>query len=140
MSMMIVLMTAALTQPGPHRVTMEHGGKPLEVVYQGEVTTESKRVGSSSPTRMGNIRCDWKATVRVRRQLPAHVTADDHPVAGTRIIKGSRPGDCITNRVAIQRDVASRSDEVQAHVAELAARDQPALMAALSAGSQRQVH
>lgn len=140
MSMMIVILAAALTHPAPHKVTMDHGGKPLEVVYQGEVTTQSKRVGSASPTRMGNVRCDWKATVRVRRQLPTHVTAADHLIAGERIIKGSRPGDCTTNRAAIERDVAARTDEVQTHVAELAARDQPALMAVLTAGSQQQVH
>ncbi|WP_158013882.1 hypothetical protein [Sphingomonas sanxanigenens] len=140
MSMMIVILAAALTQPEPHRITVDHGGKALEVVYRGEVTTRTRPVGSAPPTRSGHVRCDWTATVRVHRQLAGDGAAAAHPVAGERRIKGSRAGDCITNRAAIRRDIAARSAEVQTHVAALAAEDRPALMAALTAGGQREVH
>lgn len=140
MSMMIAILAAALTQPEPHRVTVDHGGKAIAVVYRGEVTTRTRRVGSAQPTRSGNVRCDWTATVRVHRQLAGDGAAAVHRVAGERSIKGSRPGDCITNRSAIRRDVAARSAEVRTHVAALAAQDRPALMAALSAGGPREVH
>jgi hypothetical protein len=114
-----------------HSVQLDHRGAAMQVTYDAKVKVHRKQIGMSPPNRMSTARCTWAATVAVERRMPGAAVA--RTVSSEKALKGSRPGDCATNRRAIDQEVASRGDEVQAHLAAVADRDRHQLMAELDA-------
>ncbi len=128
-----------------HHVEISRGDTPMRVSYRAAVDVERRQVGMTPPTRMGSARCAWQADVRVERRIAGTETAA-HPSLGRTIdagppLTGSRPGDCLTTRRGVDKDIAGRMPEVKAMLAAVAQRDAPQLLADLDgagiAGSGR---
>ena len=110
-----------------HQVQLDHRGQRVDVTH--------RQIGAvGAPGRPSALRCAWQASVAVQREArhPAgHVLA--RTVSAEQPLTGSRPGWCATQKDAIARDVAARSDTVREHLLAVAARDQDALVAELDA-------
>ncbi|TCP33361.1 hypothetical protein [Sphingomonas sp. BK235] len=118
-----------------HQVQLDHRGQRVDVTYRSDIDVTHRQIGAvGAPGRPSALRCAWQASVAVQREArhPAgHVLA--RTVSAEQPLTGSRPGWCATQKDAIARDVAARSDTVREHLLAVAARDQDALVAELDA-------
>jgi hypothetical protein len=114
-----------------HTVRLNHRGGTIDVTYAAKVKVHRKQIGMSPPTRLSTARCIWAAEVDVERRMPGVAAA--RTISSDKAIKGSRAGDCASNRKAIDEEVASRGDEVRTHLAAVADRDRRQLTAELDA-------
>jgi hypothetical protein len=133
MLILVFLATAALATPvaWTHEVTIAHGGTRATASYRALPDITTRQVGMTAGTRPGNVRCDWTAAIGVeRRLLHADKPATSvRQLAAMKTLKGSRPGDCSANRRTIERDIASRSDAINAYLLRVAEQDQRELRA-----------
>ncbi|MGO7251873.1 hypothetical protein ACCS63_36680, partial [Rhizobium brockwellii] len=79
-----------------------HSG-PVAVRYSADIDVTHKQIGAvTTGGRPSTLRCLWSANVTVHREARgAGGTALMRSAAQDRVIEGSRPGWCITNRSAI---------------------------------------
>lgn len=132
---MTILSAAALAQATPapwtHSVPVQHGNGQAMAVYHAAPTVTTRQVGMSAGTRMSTVRCDWTADIGVERHLsyPGREATSVRKLAAMKALKGSRPGDCTANRRAIDREIAARSDAINAHLVAVAEQDQRELRA-----------
>lgn len=131
---LIALATPPPSEPVTHSMQVEHRGAAHAVTYRGTVDVARRTVGMSSvPGRAGSQRCLWTGTVQVERHIARTDGGFTHtrPVARGPLLEGSRPGDCRTVAVGIERDVIARKADVHAHVVAVAERDHADLRAEL---------
>ena len=122
--------------PMVHRVSAEHRGAPVDLVYKADQRIRTKEVGSSPPTRPSTVRCLWSVDLDVTRHVErtgSEGLALRHSFSERDVLSGARPGRCLTNRNAIPRDVAKSQVKIDAHVQTLAQRQLPAVLAELDA-------
>ncbi len=135
--MSIIIAAALLAAPADaalvHHERFDHAGAPVEVTYRGAVSADVRQVGTvSAPGRPATLHCRWQTRVTVERHARR---GDDH--VATRQIEtsvppgGTRPGWCSTQRAAIEAEVAAAGERLREHLAGVAMRDRPALIAEL---------
>lgn len=135
MSMMLLAFALGAAAPiieATRTMNLRHEGALVEVRYDAAVDLKLKQVGSSAPTRLGVVRCDWTADIKVLRSiggsdLPGRELATGEPM------HGSRPGSCMTTRKAITAIVAAQRDNVEKQLAAVVDRDRTQLLAELAA-------
>jgi hypothetical protein len=109
-----------------HTVPVAHRDMAATATYQARPRVTTRQIGMSAGPRMSTVRCVWTADIEVERQL----TATGSEASGLRTlpsaksISGQRHGDCTANRRAIDRDIAARTPEIQAHLLAVAEQDQ----------------
>jgi hypothetical protein len=114
-----------------HRVQLDHHSGPVAVRYSADIDVTHKQIGAvTTGGRPSTLRCLWSANVTVHREARgAGGTALMRSAAQDRVIEGSRPGWCSTNRSAIAQDVARRHDAVRDHLQAVAQEDHGLLRA-----------
>ncbi|WP_139330532.1 hypothetical protein [Sphingomonas sp. Sph1(2015)] len=114
-----------------HRVQLDHHSGPVAVRYSADIGVTHKQIGAvTTGGRPSTLRCLWSANVTVHREARgAGGTALMRSAAQDRVIEGSRPGWCSTNRSAIAQDVARRHDAVRDHLQAVAQEDHGLLRA-----------
>ena len=114
-----------------HRVQLDHHSGPVAVRYSADVGVTHKQIGAvTTGGRPSTLRCLWSANVTVHREARgASGTALMRSAAQDRVIEGSRPGWCSTNRAAIAQEVAQRQDAVRDHLQAVAQEDHGLLRA-----------
>jgi hypothetical protein len=114
-----------------HRVQLDHHSGPVAVRYSADIGVTHKQIGAvTTGGRPSTLRCLWSANVTVHREArSAGGTALMRSAAQDRVIEGSRPGWCSTNRSAIAQDVARRHDAVRDHLQAVAQEDHGLLRA-----------
>ncbi|WP_426167457.1 hypothetical protein [Sandarakinorhabdus sp. DWP1-3-1] len=131
--MSLAYLTAALLAQGTpapivHSVPARPGSA-IAATYEARPVVTTRQIGTAAGTRMGTMRCTWKAEIAVERRLAGAGVV--RTLAPTRTMKGSRPGDCISGRRAIDRDIAALAPDIRSHIEMVAARDQQDLRAEL---------
>ncbi len=127
-------MIVAATTGAPvatHNVVVPHPSGPVDTEYRGRLSVEHRQVGAAGPGgRASTLRCLWTAHLAVDRTA-SHSSGimASRSFVHEGVARGQRPGWCSTNRVAIERDVAARTQTLDRHVAEAARADRPALHA-----------
>lgn len=126
MFLLIVAAAATVAQAAPaqwtHSTPVAHGNGQATATYIARPVVTTRQVGVSGGTRMSTERCLWTASINVERRLNDGASGRDMALAKT--IKGSRHGSCMTNRRAIDQDIAARTSEINAHLVAVAERDQ----------------
>ncbi|WP_156361218.1 hypothetical protein [Sphingomonas sp. Leaf257] len=114
-----------------HRVQLDHHSGPVAVRYSADVGVTHKQIGAvTTGGRPSTLRCLWSANVTVHREARGPGgTALMRSAAQDRVIEGSRPGWCSTNRNAIAQEVARRHDAVRDHLQAVAQEDHGLLRA-----------
>lgn len=114
-----------------HRVQLDHHSGPVAVRYSADIGVTHKQIGAvTTGDRPSTLRCLWSANVTVHREARgAGGTALMRSAAQDRVIEGSRPGWCSTNRSAIAQDVARHHDAVRDHLQAVAQEDHGLLRA-----------
>ncbi|WP_428968957.1 hypothetical protein ACQR50_15295 [Sphingomonas sp. Xoc002] len=114
-----------------HRVQLDHHTGPVAVRYSADVGVTHKQIGAvTTGGRPSTLRCLWSANVTVHREARGPGgTALMRSAAQDRVIKGSRPGWCSTNRNAIAQEVARRHDAVRDRLQAVAQEDHGLLRA-----------
>ncbi|TKD53006.1 hypothetical protein [Sphingomonas baiyangensis] len=116
-----------------HRVTIDHRGTAIGAIYRADVAIETDQRGIAPPSRPSTQRCHWTASVTVARTLEGSGVAGERAIATDRTLKGSRPGACMTQRGAIEREVAARTPAVRDRLIAAAEADRSTLLAELEA-------
>lgn len=132
---MLMLAAAAVAAPAAMHSVKVDGNSALVANYAATTAVTTRQIGMAAGPRPGSARCDWRAAVTVNRSLvdASGTEMATRTLAPTMTLKGSRPGDCMTNRHAIEADIAARSSDVQAHVVTVAEADQSSLRAEIEA-------
>lgn len=129
------LIASAATPDGHHhRLTVQHAGAPLTVDYRARIDLKTRQIGMAPPTRHGVVRCTWTARIAVERSLAGHA-GSSRLIDQDLTLKGSETGNCREARKLIDRALAKRADEVQAHMVAVAERDRSVLLAELAAAA-----
>jgi hypothetical protein len=116
-----------------HATSVEHRGARYGVDYRPHVRIQMKTVGTVTGTRPTVQRCQWSMNVAVERSIRG---VEGRPIAAallpeTRVLSGSRHGDCTSARQGIEAEQTAALDRVRAHVAQVAATDHAEALAAL---------
>lgn len=118
-----------------HSVRISNEGTPVDVTYRAVTNVSVRQIGSSPPTRVSNVRCVWTGRVALERRMTRDADHDGPPairvLPDERIFNGSRHGDCMTNRRAIDTEMARRTDQIRPHLAAAAQADHDAALAEL---------
>lgn len=126
------LSLAIAPQPITHNVTVEHNAAPLSATYRADVAVSTRQIGVSAGTRPSTARCLWEARIGVVREVAREQgAAYSRRLDADKTIDGSRPGSCDTVARQLERDLQARTDDVRAHVIEVAQQDGDALRADL---------
>ena len=124
MLILLTLAVAAAVQPGParwtHTAPVAHGSGQVTATYIARPVVATRQIGTSMGSRMSTERCVWTAEIGVERQLGDGSRA----LASTKTFKGSRHGSCAINRDAIDREIAAKAPEINAHLMTVAEHDQ----------------
>jgi hypothetical protein len=133
MSYLALALSAALSTAGPaaHEVSIDHRDAVYQVTYRPQVETRMKTVGLSAGTRPSSERCRWTMAVQVERQIrrqgqPAGI---DRLLPDAHLIRGERAGSCAHGRDAIAAEQVARTEQLRAHVAQVAAADRATVLA-----------
>ena len=130
-----MMLAAAAATTATERISVDHAGRTMAAQYSAELAVSTKQAGSLAGSRMGTRRCDWTASVTVRRTIAgqdgASIAALSRTVADDQAFSGSRMGECDTMRRAIEAEAARRDDRLRTHLAQAIAADRPQLMAEL---------
>ncbi|MDB5717985.1 MAG: hypothetical protein JWM38_1412 [Sphingomonas bacterium] len=136
--LLVLLAGSAFGTPPPstdarHSIQLDYRGTPVEVVYEAISKVRHKQIGAAPPTRSGTVRCTWTATIDVTRRLAGSPAGSARTISSEQPLRGSRHGDCMTNRRAIAKELAAQSPAVRSHLLAVAERDRPQLHAELDA-------
>lgn len=129
---MIAILVSLAAGAATHSIQIDHRGTPVRADYSARTDIQTRTAGAHTPNRVDGRRCMWTATLSVDRRLP-HSPALARTIATDSTVSGSRPGPCTGNSQAIERDIAARAIFGPDHLAAIAARDRPALLAELDA-------
>ncbi len=114
-----------------HEVVIEHAGGAIAADYQGQVTVETKQVGTAGVAgRPSTLRCNWTASLNVERVAKMGETLQSRRLLSSDdVASGSRRGWCGANTKAIDRLVDSRRETFRAAMLALVETDRTALLA-----------
>lgn len=133
--MSLAFLTAALLAQATPVATIVHSvpAQPgaIAATYEARPMVTTRQIGTAAGTRMGTMRCTWKAEINVERRLSGGDGSAVRALAPSKTMKGSRPGDCMTSRSAIDREIAALAPDIRSHLEQVAARDQQDLRAEL---------
>ncbi|MGO4168869.1 hypothetical protein ACLIMP_24990 (plasmid) [Novosphingobium aerophilum] len=136
--MILSLLALATASAAPfadqvHRTSVDHQGRSLDVTYRADAKVSTRQIGMSAGTRPTTERCLWAARVAVVRDVAGTKGASlSHRLDADQMIRGSHFGKCSENRAQVASLIARRSDEVKAHLAEVAREDAPQLANVIS--------
>lgn len=126
MFLLTLAAAAAVAQATPtqwtHSTPVTHGKGQVTATYIARPVVTMRQIGTSGGARMSTERCVWTADISVERRLNGDAGGRD--MASAKTIKGSRHGGCTTNQNAIDREIAARTPEINAHLVAVAERDQ----------------
>lgn len=120
----------ATATPAPagwtHSVPVAHGGVEATATYQARPRVTTRQVGLSAGPRMSSVRCIWTADIEVERHLTqaGAEAAGLRTLASAKTFSGQRPGECQANRRGIDKEIAAKAPEIQAHLLAVAEHDQ----------------
>lgn len=107
-------------------------GSTVAATYEARPVVTTRQIGAAGGTRMGTMRCTWKAAINVERRLEAgDASTPARSLMPVKTLTGSRHGDCFTGRRGIDQEIASRAPEIRAHLEAVAMQDQRDLRAEL---------
>lgn len=127
--MILSLLALATASAAPfvdpvHRTSVDHQGRSLDVTYRADTKVSTRQIGMSAGTRPTTERCLWTARVAVVRDVAGTRGASlSHRLDADQIIRGSHFGKCSENRAQVASSIVRRSNEVKAHLAEVARGD-----------------
>jgi hypothetical protein len=139
---MIAILGSALAlaiapQPITHTVAIQHENAPINATYKADVAVSTRQVGLSAGTRPSTARCQWQARVGVIRDVAREQGATySRRIDGEKLIEGSHAGTCAATAGQVERELEAAAPAVQAHVVEMARRDEQSLRADLKTMSQ----
>lgn len=109
-----------------HSVSVAHGNVEATATYQARPRVTTRQVGLSAGPRMSSVRCIWTADIEVERHLTqaGAEAAGLRTLASAKTFSGQRPGECHANRRGIDKEIAAKAPEVQAHLLAVAEHDQ----------------
>jgi hypothetical protein len=109
-----------------HQVAVPHGHGKANAVYVARPDVTLRQIGTAAGTRMGSERCLWTADINVERRLetPGVEIAGRREMPAAKTLSGSRHGACAHQRSAIDTEIAAQSPAIDAHLVEVAERDQ----------------
>lgn len=114
-----------------HYERIEHQDGPVDAKYRAKTTVNYSQVGMAAPGgRPSSLRCDWTVDMAVSRHA-RHDSGSSmlREIGRERVLSGSRPGWCRTQRDGIAREIAARTDEIRSHL-RAAAQDDRIVLAA----------
>lgn len=119
-------MATAAPADWTHSVPVAHGGVEATATYQARPRVTTRQVGMSAGPRMSSVRCIWTADIEVERHLTqaGAETAGLRTLASAKTFSGQRPGECHANRRGIDKEIAAKAPEIQAHLLAVAEHDQ----------------
>jgi hypothetical protein len=134
---LILAMAAALADQTPATTTrthVDHRGERYAVDYHAVPHVRHKTVGMAAPARPSHERCEETLTVLAERRIhaPNGAATLHHRLPQTRTWRVSTPGPCRATPTA-DAAMARRSAQVAQFLAQAAAQDQPAALAAIEA-------
>ena len=134
MILLATLAAATIVQATPaqwsHSVPVASGNPGTTATYIARPSVKVRQIGMAPGPRPGTMRCVWTADIAVERSLGGNTV---RAIASDKRLSGSRHGGCIHNRSEIDREIAGKGLEINAHLVELAARDQQQLRAEVEA-------
>lgn len=128
------ILVAALLAPAggtiyTHSLPVQPGSQII-ATYRAMPVVTTRQIGAAAGTRMGTVRCTWKAAISIERRLETGgANPPTRTLAPVRTLAGSRHGDCMVGRRAIDQEIAGRAPEIQAHLEAVAMQDQRDLRA-----------
>jgi len=130
---------SALSGDVIHSIRISNEGTPVDVTYRAITDVSVRQIGSSPPTRMSSVRCVWTGRVALERRMTREADHDGPPAVRVlpdeRTFNGSRHGDCMTNRKAIDTEMTRRTDEIRPQLIAAAQADHGAALADLKTAS-----
>lgn len=133
----IAAATVATTAPAQwtHEVAVPHGHGKANAVYVARPDVKLRQIGMAAGTRMSTERCLWTADINVERRLeaPGVENAGRRDMPTTKTLSGSRHGACAHQRSAIDSEIAAQAPAINAHLIEVAERDQRELRTEIEA-------
>ncbi len=111
-----------------HSVPVTHGSVTTTAIYTAKPTVTLREIGMAPGPRPGTMRCLWTADIAVDRRL-GNTAADARTIGSEKRLNGSRHGSCQQNGREIDREIAGKSPEINAHLRAVAERDQQQLRA-----------
>lgn len=139
MLLALALSLAAASDHGiVHSASVDHGGARYGVDYRPHVRVQTKTVGVAAGARPSVQRCQWTMNVAVERSIrnPEGRAISAALLPETRLISGSRHGDCATARKAVRDEQRLAMTKVRDHVARVASADREEALAALDVAGQ----
>ncbi len=112
-------------------LVIDHAAGPIAADYRGEVTIETKQVGTVGVAgRPCTLRCQWTASLNVQRvgKLGAALSSR-RTLTSEDVTSGFKPGWYPVNPAALDKLVDARDARFQAAMLELVAQDRAALLA-----------
>lgn len=127
----LLLGTAGTAPPAQieHRVRVDHPAGSVDAHYRTRVDISHRQIGAVAPPGApSTLRCAWRADMHVEREA-RHASGSVLQASLRRdsVAKGSRPGWCATQRDAIAKEVAGRTDAMRGQLVEVAREDHGAL-------------
>lgn len=118
-----------------HQVAVPVGHGKANAVYVARPDVKLRQIGMAAGTRMSTERCLWTADINVERRLetPGVEMAGRREMPVTKTLSGSRHGACMQQRSAIDTEIAAQSPAINAHLVEVAERDQRDLRSEIEA-------
>jgi hypothetical protein len=118
-----------------HQVAVPVGHGKANAVYVARPDVKLRQIGMAAGTRMSTERCLWTADINVERRLeaPGVEIAGRREMPATKTLSGSRHGACMHQRSAIDTEIAAQSPAINAHLVEVAERDQRDLRSEIEA-------
>jgi hypothetical protein len=134
---LIAAATVASAAPAQwtHEVAVPHGQGKANAVYVARPDVKLRQIGAAAGTRMSSERCLWTADINVERRLetPGVEIAGRREMPATKTLSGSRHGACMHQRSAIDTEIAAQAPAINAHLVEVAERDQRDLRSEIEA-------
>ncbi|MCP1470696.1 hypothetical protein J3E64_002389 [Sphingobium sp. OAS761] len=129
MSMTLIAIAAAAAT---HNVSIDHQGTAMTATYTAHADVRAETIGTHTPNRPDMRRCMWSAAVKVDRALD-HSPALARTVASDTRFSGSENGACASADTIESQVIATHKDHIEAHLAQVAQSDRPALIGELDA-------
>ncbi|MFC3213894.1 hypothetical protein [Novosphingobium panipatense] len=131
--LVLAAMSAAAAAAPVHTVNLEHRGSTYTVDYRSRVETSTRSIGISPPTRPSSQRCVMTATVSVERAITDGGHELTAKLPGKETYTRQLPGSCSGRDAQLAKLVEDKSDAINAHLAQLAAKDRSHAIAAIDA-------
>ena len=117
-----------------HSVIVSNGGVTSTAIYTAKPTMTSLEIGMTPGRRPSTMRGTRSADIAVDRRA-GDTAADARTIGSQKRLNGSRHGSCQQNRREIDREIAGKSPEINAHLLTVAQGDQQQLRAGINARS-----